>query len=1204
MRFTSVFAILTAVAALQGPLSAAEVSLPPSIPGHWETIGRLALTTGTDSITVGNGYVADLTPLGDCSMTFRARMPESSGNVQIWAAIRMKDRFSRYAFALRGGVEPEITLARYAPDGQSKFLGFAPLDFTPQPGRWYTLRVMAAGNRFQVYLNDEKLPRINIEDKDALWKEGGVGLGGGWLRTEFADLKVTPLMGDQLAGFEATGTNTWQPPQVDKSALRAALRAAYRPVNITVLPPVRGEISLDGQWLFEPDNELPAGTQPYASAADDNGWNVLPVPSFWTPTIGWLHGESGMPDLKGLEGSRGPSDKLMIEEYRRVNAQTFDWQHTKGGWYRHHLFLPPDIHGREFHLVFDAIAKIADVWVNGRKVCTHTGMFSRVDADITAAVRPGENIIAVHDTAVPDTHLKDANAIAGTAVTVDVTNEMLQSLPHGMADASSGGIWQPVKLVVTTPVHISDVFVQPALDGARTDVEIENDTAQARNVALNYSIVDAATGSVLCSGAQPIPATLAPLAKSILTFSTPRVSPKLWSPASPNLYSLVTTVSSGGAITDRLSTRFGFRTFQVRDGKLMLNGHPYWLLGADHFPCTLRPNDATLAHVFMRLARQGNVYITRSHSIPFTAAWLDAADEVGIGVSYEGTWPWLMLKGPPPPPDLIQDWKDEFASLLKEYRNHPSILIWDVNNEMKFEASEKKPDILLQKWTILDDMIRTMRKVDPTRPIVPDSSYTRKGADKLSGVLRQTHHFDDGDIDDAHCYFGTYGPSFFCQFNGELSEKDATPGRPLISQEMSTGYPRNDDWPSRSYEFPRYVPQAIAGDYAIEGNDPSIYLTRQALMTKELAEALRRTNRDHASGFLHFAYLTWFTDVWKPDSIRPKLTYYELQKALQPVLASAELYGRHFYAGTDATRRVCLINDSQDAGAIPAGTLQWQITAQGRVLSQGSAPTPGLPYYSNTWMNATFRMPAEIPDPKTDAVLNLYLVSGRQVVSRNSYDITLGAPAWAAVNPSEIARTQLYDPHNLSGLGSAVRPIASLDGLDPTRPLIVGDTGALMARPDGPDKLRSFANAGGRVLLLNPGAALTQLYPQQIKSYRHAIGEIVMMQIPESPVFDGIDPLDTAWFEMGGRQLPYASTGTYEVDRSQPGVLTLAQECALHGDLKGHRFSDLAGSPLVEIQTGKGCILASELNLSARDRDPIAGRLLHNMVHYLEQRTQ
>ncbi len=61
-----------------------------------------------------------------------------------------------------------------------------------------------------------------------------------------------------------------------------------------------------------------------------------------------------------------------------------------------------------------------------------------------------------------------------------------------------------------------------------------------------------------------------------------------------------------------MSTEFGFRTFATDKGRFLLNGKPYWLRGADHFPAPLFPNDAGLARKFIELAREGNVRITRS----------------------------------------------------------------------------------------------------------------------------------------------------------------------------------------------------------------------------------------------------------------------------------------------------------------------------------------------------------------------------------------------------------------------------------------------------------------------------------------------------------------------------------------------------------------------------------------------------------------
>src|SRR5260370_21509312 len=96
-------------------------------------------------------------------MICRARAPKEAEQVQIWGAIRVKDRDSRYVVGLRGGLSPEVSLARYAPEGNSNFYGFAPLDFKPTPGEWYKVRVAVPGDRFQVYLNDDTIPPLNLE---------------------------------------------------------------------------------------------------------------------------------------------------------------------------------------------------------------------------------------------------------------------------------------------------------------------------------------------------------------------------------------------------------------------------------------------------------------------------------------------------------------------------------------------------------------------------------------------------------------------------------------------------------------------------------------------------------------------------------------------------------------------------------------------------------------------------------------------------------------------------------------------------------------------------------------------------------------------------------------------------------------------------------------------------------------------------------
>jgi beta-galactosidase len=287
------------------------------------------------------------------------------------------------------------------------------------------------------------------------------------------------------------------------------------------------------------------------------------------------------------------------------------------------------------------------------------------------------------------------NEVLGVAVTVEVTSEMLSSLPHGMYPNDASGIWQPVTLSVTNQVYVQDIYTKPRLNGLDFDVTILNAAAGKRDVSISYTIMSCADGTVLYSAKQAESRSIGSVA-DVLHLTTPDLSPKLWSPHEPHLYVLEITLTSGNTILDKHKTTFGFRTFTTDKGRLMLNGRPFWLRGANHFPNTLRPNDIELAKHFMRLAKAGNVVATRSHTVPYTSRWLEAADEAGMAVSYEGTWPWLMLQGNLPSKDLLSVWKSEFLSLIHKYRNHPSVILWTVNNEMKFEVLEQRDPTLLR----------------------------------------------------------------------------------------------------------------------------------------------------------------------------------------------------------------------------------------------------------------------------------------------------------------------------------------------------------------------------------------------------------------------------------------------------------------------------------------------------------------------------
>jgi hypothetical protein len=228
------------------------------------------------------------------------------------------------------------------------------------------------------------------------------------------------------------------------------------------------------------------------------------------------------------------------------------------------------------------------------------------------------------------------------------------------------------------------------------------------------------------------------------------------------------------------------------------------------------------------------------------------------------------------------------------------------------------------------------------------------------------------------------------------------------------------------------------------------------------------------------------------------------------------------------------------------------------------------------------------------------------VQSKYSYDITIGTRSWADEGLKHpIAILTSKNSVQLAALPIAGREITSLQEAGPEEVVIVPNAEVLLGNSKVDGELRRFVSSGGRVLLLHTGAKLPSLFPDQVKAFRTCPGEIVSMHIPESPAFDGLEPLDLAWFELGAGRLPRACRGTYQIESQRADTSMLAEVVDIHGYLKTP--ADLAkcsGTPLVQLNDGKGKVIASEMMLFEAVQDPIAGRLLANLIKTLGSESQ
>lgn len=1183
----------------------------PFAEGKWDQVGRGTIKAGDGILrSEGAAAVAGDPKWQNYELRFEARAPGEAPEAQLWCAVRCFDRDRKYVVGLRGGNNQQLFVSRYAPFGQDRFLGYRPLNFAVKPGEWYKVRVQIVRDRIAVYLRDDDRPFMVVRDVGTKewpapqFSSGRVAVGGGYLPAEYRNVEVREL--DASTAFPEPVSLA--EPEADKEKRRVAQRSAYRPTRVA--DAADQSLSLNGDWLFLPDYAFEGKANFAAPDLDDSRWHVMSVPNFWTPTLAWLYGEQA--NFSGpFMGDKGQSDNWWSGEEKRCDGYTFDWRRTKSAWYRQHVSLPADLGDKRYELCFDGIAKHSELWVNGTKVSDNLGMFRELRADATKYLHGGDNVIAVRclSREAAGERRKNPDQVLGVAITVEVTARMLYDLPEGMYRGLPAGIWQPVSLNISDKTHVRDVFFKPRTEGASIEVEVENTSASSRSVEVSATFASKDDGAALATDVRPASVQLAPGEAKTVTLDTGACTPKLWTPDDPRLYRMAVMVSSGGRTVNAKELDVGFRTFVVSGKQFLLNGKPYWLRGGNLTPQPLRPNDAALAEKFLGLMHDHNVRVTRSHVSPFNTTWLDAADRIGVGVSYEGIWPWLMLRGNLPEKSVLQDWSEEWLGLVRKYRNHPSILMWTVNNEMHLDQT-KDLDLRTKKWAVLSGDVRDIRSLDPTRPVVADSGYHRGETRESYEAVVAPNHFDDGDVDDFHHYPGWYNPTFYHEYSfapaPRFVAEDA--GRPVISQELATGYPRIDDGlPTRFYAMDHLTPQANVGDFAYETSDPKIFLDRVALHTKMIAEALRRGYQEgnRMAGALHFSLVTWFRNAYDAKTVQPTVPAAALRQGLAPVLVSAEITGWHYYAGASVPLEVSVLNGSEPAADLPATRLEWSVRSGDSVLSHGSAEVPAVAYYAQARAPITVSIPATLPAPSARAELRLEVFREGRVVASNSYPIFLATKEWAA-GRGDVSATR-YDPRGslsplLDGLGLKVPAVPTVAQAlaDPGKAVVIADFDWTANAADLA-AFHKYLAAGGKPLLCQPGEALARIAPQAISAFRARDGEIVTMHVPESAVLGGIEPNDLAWFTGPARQVPIATHGDFLLADPLLSPDMIVQHVPIHGYLNS--LADRAtqtGAVVFSVRQEGGRIWVTQMAHEFGATDPVAARVFRNLLDQLK----
>lgn len=398
------------------------------------------------------------------------------------------------------------------------------------------------------------------------------------------------------------------------------------------------------------------------------------------------------------------------------------------GWYRKTFTLPESGAGKTLLLNFDGVYSDAYVYVNGTLVGENHYGYTSFAFDITDYVTcdgSTENVVAV---------------------------KAVNSIPSSRWYSGSG-IYRDVTLLVTDPVHVDwngTYVTTPAISSGNgtvnAAVDVVNDGDASASVTVTNTVVEtgvSASTTVTVAAGATVTATANPVVSN----------PKLWSPDSPNLYTLRTELSVNGAVVDTYDTTFGFRWFSFDSTGFHLNGENVKLNGVClHHDQGALGSAAYYDAMYRQLSimkEMGANAVRTSHN-PADEDFIDICNELGLLVIEEAFDGWNEAKN-----GNSYDFARYFStnisssngiyggsssmtwaeyavkSMVKRDRNDPSIILWSLGNEIQEGTYWSTVG---QFASIAQNLIDWIKEEDTTRPTTSGDN-NRGGDSRLVDVL-------------------------------------------------------------------------------------------------------------------------------------------------------------------------------------------------------------------------------------------------------------------------------------------------------------------------------------------------------------------------------------------------------------------------------------------------------------------------------------
>jgi len=422
---------------------------------------------------------------------------------------------------------------------------------------------------------------------------------------------------------------------------------------------------------------------------DDAGWRKLNLPHDW-----------------GIEGP-------FKQEYPGETGK-LPWSGV--AWYRKHFTLPASDAGRRIVLEVDGAMSYASVWLNGKLVGGWPYGYSSWQLDLTPFVKVGgENVIAIR---------------------LDNPKDSSRWYP-------GGGIYRNVWLTKTAPVYVGQWGVQVTTSDVNKEaslvsvkVNLQNDSGSVAVVTVKNEIQelnhDGKNGAKIADMSFDEVA-LAPKTSGPLTARIRFGKPKLWSVENPNRYVVVTTVKKDGRVVDRLETPFGIRTieFTATNG-FLLNGERVQIRGVcNHHDLGALGSafNTRAAERQLEILREMGVNAIRTSHNPPAPELLELCDRMGFLVMDETFDCWRGRKKPNDYHLAFDEWHEaDVRALIRRDRNHPSVILWSIGNEIPEQANTNR-------FYIAKELADIVRSEDTTRPVTAGCNHDVAGFNGFQNIV-------------------------------------------------------------------------------------------------------------------------------------------------------------------------------------------------------------------------------------------------------------------------------------------------------------------------------------------------------------------------------------------------------------------------------------------------------------------------------------